>query len=76
MSDCGLTAIPSFANFVSVDCGRDEIFAKTIQNGLIDEKIFVRMPFFEPQNRCIRISAGKPEHIGLLRKKLPVILNN
>jgi histidinol-phosphate aminotransferase len=76
VSDCGLTTIPSFANFVSVDCGRNEVFAKAVQNGLINEKIFVRMPFFEPQNRCIRISAGKLEHIGLLRKKLPVILNN
>ena len=75
-SDCGLKAIPSFANFVAVDCGRDAVFAQSILNKLMDEKIFVRMPFFEPQNRCIRISAGNPENIELLRQILPVILNN
>ena len=73
--DCGLKAIPSFANFITVDCGQDEVYAKAILNRLIEEKIFVRMPFFEPQNRCIRISAGKPKNIELLRQKLPVILN-
>ena len=75
-SDCGLKAIPSFANFVAIDCGQDAVFAQAVLNGLTDEKIFVRMPFFEPQNRCIRISAGKPENMELLRQKLPVILNN
>ena len=74
--DCGLKAITSFANFVAVDCGQDAVFAQAVLNGLIGERIFVRMPFFEPQNRCIRISAGKPENIELLRQKLPVILNN
>jgi histidinol-phosphate aminotransferase len=75
-SECGLKTIPSYANFVAIDCGRDAKFAKTVLNGLIEEKIFVRMPFFEPQNRCIRISAGKPKDIELLRQKLPVILSS
>ena len=75
-SECGLKAITSSANFVAIDCGQDTVFAQAVLNGLIDEKIFVRMPFFEPQNRCIRISAGKPKDIELLRQKLPVILNN
>ena len=75
-SDCGLKAIPSCANFVAIDCGQDAVFAQAVLNRLIDEKIFVRMPFFKPQNRCIRISAGKPEDIELLRRKLPVILNS
>ena len=74
--DYGLKVIPSFANFVAIDCGQGEVLAQAILDGLIDEKIFVRMPFFAPQNRCIRISAGKPENIELLRRKLPVILNN
>ena len=75
-SECGLKAIPSCANFVAIDCGRDAVFAQAVLNGLIDKKIFVRMPFFKPQNRCIRISAGKPEDIELLRRNLPVILNS
>ena len=58
-----LKPIPSFANFVSIDCGRDEKFARQVLEGLITRNIFVRMPFFPPQNRCIRISAGKPEDL-------------
>jgi histidinol-phosphate aminotransferase len=43
--------------------------------GLISNGIFVRMPFVEPQNRCIRISAGKPEDLDLLEQVLPKVLS-
>lgn len=67
----GLTALPSFTNFVSVDCGRDEVFAKAVLDGLLAREIFVRMPWVAPQNRCIRISAGTPEQLDLLANAMP-----
>ncbi|MEL7099966.1 MAG: pyridoxal phosphate-dependent aminotransferase [Pseudomonadota bacterium] len=57
----GLTALPSAANFVAIDCGRDGAYAKAVLEGLIARDIFVRMPFAAPQNRCIRVSCG-PEN--------------
>ena len=58
-----LSPLPSAANFVAIDCGRDGAFAKTILDGLLARGIFVRMPFVAPQNRCIRISCGTPAQI-------------
>lgn len=59
----GLTTIPSAANFVAIDCGRDGAYAKSVLDGLIARDVFVRMPFVEPQNRCIRVSAGRPQDL-------------
>ena len=71
----GLEVVPSFANFVAIDCGRDGLFAKRVLDGLIKQRIFVRMPFYEPQNRCIRLSVGKPADLELFRTILPKVLN-
>ena len=54
----GLHALPSAANFVAIDCGRDGDFARTVLAELINRDVFVRMPFVAPQDRCIRVSAG------------------
>ncbi|MCW8843869.1 MAG: pyridoxal phosphate-dependent aminotransferase [Rhodobacteraceae bacterium] len=70
----GLTALPSAANFVAVDCGRDATYAKAVLDGLVARGIFVRMPFVAPQNRCIRISCGRPQDIALLAEELPKVL--
>ena len=67
----GLQALPSATNFVAVDCGRDGAFAKRILDELVARGVFVRMPFVEPQNRCIRISAGTDEDLDLLETVLP-----
>lgn len=67
----GLTALPSATNFVAIDCGRDGAFAKAVLDGLISRNIFVRMPFVEPQNRCIRVSAGRPEDLDAFEAALP-----
>ena len=69
--DNGLAPLPSAANFVAIDCGRDASFAKAVLDGLITEGIFVRMPFAAPQNRCIRISCGTPEQLDLFAAALP-----
>lgn len=69
--DNDLVPLPSAANFVTIDCGRDVGFAKAILDGLIARGIFVRMPFVAPQNRCIRISCGTPEMLDALAIALP-----
>lgn len=74
--DNGLRALPSATNFVAVDCGRDGAFAKAVLEGLVARGIFVRMPFVAPQNRCIRISAGRPEDLDALAAALPGALED
>ncbi len=67
----GLTALPSAANFVAVDCGADGDFARRVLASLVTQGLFVRMPFAAPQDRCIRISCGRDEDLALLRAALP-----
>mmetsp|Transcript_27419 Transcript_27419/g.50464 ORF Transcript_27419/g.50464 Transcript_27419/m.50464 type:complete len:368 (-) Transcript_27419:333-1436(-) len=67
----GLTCLPSATNFVAIDCGADGAFAKAVLDALIDQGIFVRMPFAAPQNRCIRISCGTPADLDLVADALP-----
>jgi len=70
----GLKPIPSATNFVSVDCGQDGIYARSIVDGLLRQGVFVRMPGVAPLNRCIRISCGTPGQLDLLAQALPLIL--
>ena len=67
----GLTTLPSATNFVTVDCGRDGDFARAVLAALIERGVFVRMPFVAPQDRCIRISAGRAEDLAVLEEALP-----
>lgn len=71
----GLSTLPSATNFVAIDCGRDGAFAKAVLDDLVASGLFVRMPFVAPQNRCIRVSAGHPEDLELLRDLLPKALS-
>ena len=73
-ADNGLSALPSAANFVAIDCGRDGAFAKAVLDGLIARDIFVRMPFAAPQNRCIRVSCGTTGDLDLFAEALPAAL--
>ncbi len=70
----GLTPLPSATNFVTIDCGQGVDFAKAVVAALGALGVFIRMPFSEPQNRCIRISAGTKENLDLLEKTLPMAL--
>ena len=70
----GLTALASATNFVTIDCGQDGTFAKGVLNALLDQGIFVRMPFVAPQNRCIRVSCGTPADLGAFARALPLAL--
>ena len=67
----GLSPIPSAANFVSLDCGKDGDFARALLNELIKRDVFVRMPFVIPQDRCIRISCGEDSDVRIFADALP-----
>jgi histidinol-phosphate aminotransferase len=73
-ADNGLKALPSAANFVAIDCGKDGAFAKAVLDGLIKRGIFVRMPFVVPQNRCIRVSCGTEGDLAAFKAALPEAL--
>jgi histidinol-phosphate aminotransferase len=68
----GFGCVPSFTNFVAVDCGRDDAYARKILEGLAAQGIFVRMPSVAPLNRCIRISVGTDENLAALEEALPL----
>lgn len=71
----GLQAIPSATNFVAVDCGKDGAFARSVLAALLDEGIFVRMPFVAPEDRCIRISCGPAAEMEAFAAALPRALH-
>jgi histidinol-phosphate aminotransferase len=73
-ADNGLSALPSAANFVTVDCGQDGDFARKLLAALSERRIFARMPFVAPQDRCIRISCGRPQDLAYLAQALPLAL--
>lgn len=61
----GFTTLPSAANFVAIDTGRDAAYAKQLVDFCGERDVFIRMPFAEPQNRCLRVSAGPADEIAL-----------
>lgn len=73
-SESGMAALPSATNFVAVDCGRDGAFATRILEALVKRGVFVRKPMVAPQDRCIRISCGRPEDMAVLAEALPEAL--
>ncbi len=70
----GLVPLASATNFVAIDCGQNGDFARKVLANLITRGIFVRMPFVAPQDRCIRISAGRPADLEALAVALPLSL--
>lgn len=72
----GLTPLPSATNFVAVDCGKGGDFARAVLQALIARGVFVRMPGVAPLDRCIRITAGKPEDLAVLDEVLPDALKD
>ncbi len=71
----GLRALPSATNFVAVDCGADGAFASAVLEALVARGVFVRKPFVAPQDRCIRISCGRPQDLDVLAEVLPEALS-
>jgi histidinol-phosphate aminotransferase len=69
-----LKPLASATNFVSIDCGRDGVYARAIVDGLLQHGIFIRMPGVAPLNRCIRVSCGDGKALDLLAEALPKVL--
>lgn len=65
-ADHGLNALPSATNFVAIDGGRNDTFAKSLLEALGRRGIFVRMPGPAPLNRCIRITVGTEADLNRL----------
>ncbi|MEM6619110.1 MAG: pyridoxal phosphate-dependent aminotransferase [Pseudomonadota bacterium] len=74
-ADQGLTAVPSAANFVALDCGHDGGYARAVMQALRARDCFVRMPFVAPQDRCIRVTVGKPADLEFFGLQLPLALD-
>jgi histidinol-phosphate aminotransferase len=53
----GMSTLPSATNFVCFDVGSNQR-AKEMLNTLAAAGVFVRMPWAEPLNRCLRITVG------------------
>jgi histidinol-phosphate aminotransferase len=70
----GLSTLPSATNFVAIDCGQDGAFARKVLAVLVKRNLFVRMPFAAPQDRCIRLSAGRPQDLDVFALALPEAL--
>jgi histidinol-phosphate aminotransferase len=69
-----LRTLPSATNFVAVDCGRDGAYARKVLKGLVERGIFVRMPSTAPQDRCIRVTVGRPADLDAFAAALPQAL--
>ena len=74
--ESSLVSIPSMANFVSIDCGRNSDFAKRILAEVLQRGIFIRMPGAEPQSRCIRVSVGHDHELDIFAEEFPKILRD
>jgi histidinol-phosphate aminotransferase len=70
----GLEPVPSATNFVAIDCMQDGAFAKKVLAALIDQGLFVRMPFAASQSKYIRISCGSEQDLDLFEATLPKAL--
>ncbi len=66
----GLKPLPSAANFVTIDCGKDAVFARRVLDELITRDVFVRMPIVAPLNRCIRVSCGQDDDLAVFAAAL------
>jgi histidinol-phosphate aminotransferase len=70
----GLVPIPSAANFVAIDCGRDAAFATRVLQNLLAAGVFARKPAVAPLDRCIRVSTGPDADLAVFAEVLPMAL--
>lgn len=72
--DSGLQPLPSATNFVTIDCGRDGIYAKSVLDALLTRDVFARKPMVAGLDRCIRVSCGLDDDLDILAAELPVAI--
>ena len=70
----GLKPLPSAANFLTMDCGRDGVYANRVLEGLLARDVFARKPGVAPLDRCIRVSCGTDEDLAVFAEELPAAL--
>ncbi len=70
----GLKPLPSATNFVTMDCGRDGAYAKRVLEELAARDVFIRKPGAPGLDRCVRVSAGRPDEMALFAEMLPEAL--
>lgn len=70
----GLAPLPSAANFVTIDCGRDGAFARAVLDEVLARDVFARKPGVAPLDRCIRVSCGRDEDLAVFAEVLPEAL--
>ena len=70
----GLAALPSATNFVTIDCGRDGVFARRVLAALTARGVFARMPGVAPHDRCIRVSCAPDDELDVFEAELPAAL--
>jgi histidinol-phosphate aminotransferase len=67
----GLAPLASATNFVTIDLGGDGALARATVAALAQRRVFVRMPFVPPHDRCIRVSAGRRAELDAFEAALP-----
>jgi len=72
----GLGAVPSQANFVAIDCGRDGDYAMGVLKALEGRGVFVRKPMAPGLDRHIRISVGPEVDMQAVAEALPLALRD
>lgn len=72
----GLSAVPSQANFVAIDCGRDGDYAMGVLKALEKRGVFVRKPMAPGLDRHIRISVGPEAEMDVVAEELPRALRD
>lgn len=71
-----LAPIPSAANFVTIDCGRDGDFARRLLENLLARDVFIRKPWVAPLDRCIRVSCGFAPELDIFAHELAAALKD
>lgn len=74
--DSGLASVPSQANFVAIDCGRDGDYAMRVLKALERRGVFVRKPMAPGLDRHIRISVGPEAEMDIVAEELPGALRD
>ena len=70
--DSQLKPLPTAANFLTIDCGRDGDCAIAMMKGLIERGVFVRMPGVSPLNSIFGLQPlGLPGELDFLEETLP-----
>jgi len=70
----GLKSIPSGANFVAIDAGRDGAFALRVLKALSARGVFIRKPSAPGLDHHIRVSTGPDPELDIFAEALPKAL--